>query len=337
MIRGLRLLGMIGLGVSALTFPSAASAGTVFLKNGYVLQGDIVERHEEGVVMQWPDGRVTIYDRFVTDVIIEPQELAAIERRERLIADQGPVTRAVRPVERRAVLRLPASLDEIMSPDRASVAAEEVVRDPTAVEVPVVEVLDPVAPAPSDPEIAMIPDTPHDSGSDADPATVPDTHVAEIPNPVETAIEEIVPARTAELEFPELGIAFVPPEGWLVLEDAEGVRLRPGSDESFPSLHISVQLHPEDQVQNAGQLLEDVLRARFPGIEVHEVRQQQIGFERGFVVTGELPSRNLTFSQALIPHAGSHYLVGIQQEKPGDEGVERQLQRALHSLRFLTQ
>lgn len=343
MYQGLRLLGILSLGVCTLLLPGQAAAGTVFLKNGYVIQGDIVERADDGVVMQWPDGRMTIYDRFVADVIIDPTELAAIERRERLISDQEAVAKiAVQPVARRTVLRLPASIDEIMSPEHALAGSPDVTerRDPTAIDVPVVEVLEPLGAGDSDPgsavEVAEIPPV----SNVADPVSGAghggETHIAEIPNPV-TEIEQVVPARTRELEFPELGFAIVPPDGWLVLEDADGVRLRPGSDQPFPSLNISVQLDAMAHRSDAGQVLEDILRQRFPGVEVLEVRQQQIGFERAFVIEGELPSKNLRFTQALIPHGDGHYLVGLQVENPSDDGVQRQLQRSLHSLRFLTQ
>ena len=49
-------------------------AGSVFMKNGYILQGPITEKTPEGVVVEWPNGKVIIPRRFIESVALEPQE-----------------------------------------------------------------------------------------------------------------------------------------------------------------------------------------------------------------------------------------------------------------------
>ena len=84
--RGSQLAGGAGRPGSAMLFAVAlgavlaapdAQAGSIFMKNGYIIQGPIVEFSEgvEGaVVLGWPNGKVTIYRRFVEKVDFEPGE-----------------------------------------------------------------------------------------------------------------------------------------------------------------------------------------------------------------------------------------------------------------------
>jgi hypothetical protein len=55
----------------------SAGAGSIFMKNGYIIQGPIVEHSDGGegsIVLGWPNGKVTIYRRFVERVDFEPGE-----------------------------------------------------------------------------------------------------------------------------------------------------------------------------------------------------------------------------------------------------------------------
>ena len=60
--------------VAALLGSSGAEAGSIFMKNGYIIQGPIVERSDESVVMGWPNGKVTIHKRFVDNIVYEATE-----------------------------------------------------------------------------------------------------------------------------------------------------------------------------------------------------------------------------------------------------------------------
>ncbi len=71
------VLKLCAVALCALVLAPAARAGSIFMKNGYIIQGPIVEFSEgvEGaVVLGWPNGKVTIYRRFVEKVDFEPGE-----------------------------------------------------------------------------------------------------------------------------------------------------------------------------------------------------------------------------------------------------------------------
>ena len=55
--------------------------GTVFLKNGHVVTGKIIANDEEKVVLTWSNGRATIYQRFVDEVILDSSEEEYLARR----------------------------------------------------------------------------------------------------------------------------------------------------------------------------------------------------------------------------------------------------------------
>ncbi len=81
---GSRLLGLMGRTASGpwgllllpllLLFTPPAPAGTVFMKNGYIIQGTVVEHSDDSVVLGWSNGKVTIFRRFVDRVDLDPSE-----------------------------------------------------------------------------------------------------------------------------------------------------------------------------------------------------------------------------------------------------------------------
>ena len=60
--------------------------GTVFLKNGYVIQGQITASDDTRVVVNWNNGSTTIYRRFIDEVILDASEEAAIASRHEALA-----------------------------------------------------------------------------------------------------------------------------------------------------------------------------------------------------------------------------------------------------------
>lgn len=68
------VLSVLAWSAAALLSDAEASAGSVFMKNGYIIQGPIVERSEDAVVMGWPNGKVTIHKRFVDNITFEAAE-----------------------------------------------------------------------------------------------------------------------------------------------------------------------------------------------------------------------------------------------------------------------
>lgn len=95
-----------------LTVANVADAGSVFLKNGYIIQGKVVERSDDQVVLGWGNGQMTIHRRFIDEVILDPREEEEL-RRER---PAGPSTAGVQQpvVEQRVLVELPNRIEDIM-------------------------------------------------------------------------------------------------------------------------------------------------------------------------------------------------------------------------------
>ncbi len=91
-------------------------AGSVFMKNGYVIRGPVVERSLVSFVVGWDNGKVTIHRRFVDLVVYEPgeEERLAEWERERSEEDRSVrETLAGRRVEPSTEV-LPGSLEEFI-------------------------------------------------------------------------------------------------------------------------------------------------------------------------------------------------------------------------------
>ena len=55
---------------------SPVCAGTVYLKNGRVIRGPLLERSDEGVVVEMAGGRMRIYKRFIAAVVFDASDQA---------------------------------------------------------------------------------------------------------------------------------------------------------------------------------------------------------------------------------------------------------------------
>lgn len=91
---------------------SPVDAGTVYLKNGRVIRGPVVERSDEGVVVGIHGGRMRIYKRFIAAVVYDGSDQAAGEK------SPGPLQKATgneaRPAPEPATAGLPADPRELL-------------------------------------------------------------------------------------------------------------------------------------------------------------------------------------------------------------------------------
>ncbi len=95
----------------------ALEAGSIFMKNGYIIQGNIVDRDEDALILGWPNGKVAIAHRFVDSVIYEPGEEERIQRlaEERLAsADESAETAELSVLSTEDDTELPANLESFM-------------------------------------------------------------------------------------------------------------------------------------------------------------------------------------------------------------------------------
>lgn len=99
--------------VAASSYPLRAAS--VFMKNGYIIQGQVVERNEESIVLGWPNGKVYLARRFIESVVYDPGEEKRLEEDERARREQAVAAEAEEvPVVVSQVNELPSTLDEFV-------------------------------------------------------------------------------------------------------------------------------------------------------------------------------------------------------------------------------
>jgi|GEM_PF-960100 sRNA-binding regulator protein Hfq len=76
----------------SMTSTDVVEGGTVFLKNGHVVNGKVIASDEEKVILTWSNGRATIYRRFISEVVLESSEQEYLSRR---LAARKPQVAAV--------------------------------------------------------------------------------------------------------------------------------------------------------------------------------------------------------------------------------------------------
>ena len=145
---------------------SSAEAGSVFMKNGYIIQGRIVERSDAGLTLGWPNGKVLIAQRFVESVLFEPGEEERLRQLERS-REVDPGNDRIGSVLDETAEELPANLDLFLSKynlDALRSVSDDplegrVGSDPGAVTVfdPADVVVDPLDVAVGDPEFVVDP------------------------------------------------------------------------------------------------------------------------------------------------------------------------------------
>jgi hypothetical protein len=199
-----------------------ADAGSIFMKNGYIIQGPVVEYTDGGdgaVVMGWPNGKVTIHRRFIERIDLEPSEektvKAAAEAQKPTLVEE--IISAPNADE-----ELPQSLNELVKSYVESRSPAGVKPDggtkPAAGATPGVDVT--VVPKPTG---DAKPDQPAPGNAGAQPAT--------------PAGEDL----TEPITNPRWGFSLRPPRGWRISEVEGCVSWSgpPGQDGFSPSINVS--------------------------------------------------------------------------------------------------
>lgn len=277
--------------VMALAWSSTAEAGSVFLKNGYIIQGKVVERNDDGVVLGWANGQMTIPRRFIDDVILESYEEEELARTLESETASNPLERV--PVVETHVRILPENLEDIMPTLGRGL-------DPTPVSVNNLQ----------------------NGSSKSGEGT-------------EVSVQDPPVELPPELEFSDAGVAFMPPAGWILQEQDGQIRLQKSEEQPHPSFTISYQNGADVGIDQARAELVAALGDEFEGVSLLGEREETIGFERAFVVEGDYPDRSLFFSQVLVRHNDTTYLIGLQLPTPVDVEQQKMLEHCLHSVRFL--
>ncbi len=73
-------IAFLGMALSFTGIHSPVEAGTVFMKNGYIIQGPVIKQEEDSIVLGWDHGKMTIHRRFYQTVVLTSEEKANLER-----------------------------------------------------------------------------------------------------------------------------------------------------------------------------------------------------------------------------------------------------------------
>jgi hypothetical protein len=208
---------------AALLTPAPAEAGSIFMKNGYIIQGPIVE-YSEGtdgsIVLGWPNGKLTIYRRFVEKIDLDPSEEKNLKAAVEAKGQEAPDEVVVKSSEEELPTKLVDLVDRIGLP-RALVdgARPEARLDPGEEKTPKA----PDAALPSDGK------APAPAAGGADEAV---TAVAVVKPPE-------APALGRRVTAPGWGFSLQPPGGWRQAETEGCVSWTGPVDGGFlPSMNV---------------------------------------------------------------------------------------------------
>ena len=282
--------------------PTTVEAGSVFLKNGYILQGRIVERGDGVVVLGWQNGRVTIHDRFIDEVLLDPAEEELIRHQKELAAaeaEKSALEMENLDLASNQVIALPESYESILS--RA-----------TAVEPPPLTGV-------------VTAGNPNGGTNPANSNGTPLTGVDPVQNPAD--LEKI---------FPALGVSIRVPDGWRVDEGTNAIRIHRGEDRgSGASLTIDLwregNLSPEVAMQAVGESL----AMRFPNAQLDPAQELSIAGKPANSLVCRDSELGIGSRQHVVGTTNGTYLLGMYVPLETKPSVSLDLDEMLESMRFL--
>lgn len=301
-----------------------ARAASVFMKNGYIIQGQVVERDEETVVLGWPNGKVYLARRFIETVAYEPGEEKRLEdeeraRREQTSASEGDEVLVVTVDSN----ELPSTLEELLrtvNATRQGPGTGPAGTPPPPGETPETPVA--AVPPPEPPEVPAAPPEGTDSGAGV-VVTRPE-------DPLGEAYRD--PAR---------GLSLRPPRGWNVRaeENALAVRGPEGTSGFRPSVNVVAFDRGPLEVLEYVAFLKQENAAYFEAYEPIYEGECEVGSKRGFQLVGRATRQGKTavVRQILIADGARAWLVSTFTEEAGsgDESFSL-LEGCLRTFEFRT-
>lgn len=299
-------------------------AASVFMKNGYIIQGQVVERDEETVVLGWPNGKVYLARRFIETVAYEPGEEKRLEdeeraRREQASASEGDEVLVVS-VESN---ELPSTLEELL---RTVNATRQSPGTGTAGS--------PVRPG----EAPEAPGAPGSAGQPPEVPAAPPEGTDAGPGVVVTRPEDPLGEAYAD---PVRGLSLRPPRGWDVRADEKALAVRgPEGPNGFrPSVNVvAFDRGPLDVLEYVAFLKQENA-AYFEAYEPIYEGECEVGAKRGFQLVGRATRQGKTavVRQILVGDGTRAWLLSTFTEEagPGD-GSFSLLEGCLKTLEFRT-
>ena len=287
---------------------SPVCAGTVHLKNGRVIRGPIVERGDEGVVVEIAGGRMRIYKRFIAAVVYDGSDQADTEKSPAPQQKVAGNEQGNRPAP--ATRDLPGDPGELLQRlgETASSSGSAGKRAPL------------VKPGVSPRTKIPVRKFPGGGGEAGKPPS-----------------EDQAPRLGEYLTGPVPGVSIKPPAGWKIEKSPSGLRFvdsRPGAFRA--SLEL---LALQEAAVETGECLR-VLRQEHQSI-LEDCETVDESFSRNstggetFRMTsqGKVQSEAVTVHQALIRH-GSHFWLLSGFRNSYDMATGQILAQSIASLRF---
>ncbi len=327
-------------------------AGSVFMKNGYIIQGPIVDQDETMVVMGWQNGKVFIYRRFLETVVLDPEEEAAIAKKKAKAsnpaeAEQEPgLIQSSNPEE-----ELPQKFSELEVVKKLMPEAGK--NGGTG------EAGAPIAGAGSSPEAGSPATAPKEpgpggvAGTEGSPSTSPSVGVGVIPPENK--------GTGARQEVAELAVSLEPPAGWSRESGGEeGIRWAgTRQDDAFaPSLVIVSAAVNEWNLEDARKAIHEDPKEVLADFQIVKEEEKLIQGRRvlQFIGQGEVALKasgaegekasstvkkpqHLTVSirQCLVPGKSRFWLItSFSNENTSNEDLTA-MERAVESILFLAE
>lgn len=260
-------------------------AGSVFMKNGYIIQAPIVERNDGGIVLGWPNGKVQIYRRFIESITYdmgEEKQLQEVEIQSKEAETGGARLDIL--VSEAEPEELPTSLEQVLE------KYKDVVKAPSADATPdhlLVETVLSVR-SPSD--------------------GVLETGIGEV-GVLRRPDESLEPRVTDE----SLGASFQPPRGWVTRSAKSAFQAvgASGTDGFRPSISVVTMPAGDLPREEYVTLLKDEIAKNLQDFEFLSEGPRQIGADTAYEVVGRgtRQGRAAVLRQIVIVKGGQVWLV----------------------------
>ncbi len=273
-------------------FASEATAGIIFLKNGYILQAPVDEKFDSHVVLKYPSGKVTVEKRFIKHVVLDPGEEALLEQRS--TQDDPGSVEDERLTSNASMLELPSDLATIIELNRSKVST---------LNQPV--------------------ENPNPNGNTNPGNTNPgDSN----PGTVESVPQQF--PKPSEAQFSGFALTATLPPNWKLKEESGVATLTP-EDEELPRITLE-KVELEVELDRAFDLLVATLRADYPALEIGEETQGTVAGQPARIVYGKAPDQELGFTQYLFELNSQLYMIGVRQ--PMASSYDQRIEQLLTSI-----
>ena len=273
------------------------------MKNGYIIQGSIVDRDPDSIILGWPNGKMAIARRFVDSVVFEPaeeQQLVELDRARNELQARSTDLALVEMAGGNEVRELPATLEVFIRKYNLGPTLDS----SGAVEQPV-EPVDPVV------SVTVI-----EPVLQNDPVSVSGETPVEIATiePVVTTVDPVVDPGADDLFHDETRDVGLPiPDGWvpLISDRALEVTGRVEANGFRPSMNVVIVPAGSLLPSEYADFLETEYARLLQDHEILEKGTRDIGGQEAFVfiVRGLRDGREAVIQQYLVAQAERLYLL----------------------------